>query len=152
IDGKDIWPLLAGQPGAKSPQEAYYFYWARHLQGVRSGPWKLYFPRTYPTLAGGPGGKDGKPAPYKQARSGLELYNLATDLSEKTNVAEKYPEVVKRLQALAGRARADLGDVIPKEKGKQSAAAGTQGWVELLPGPDLKGWKRVPIPPDKKLA
>src|SRR5438876_6911237 len=35
IDGLDIWPLLAGQPGAKNPHEAYYFYWSRELQGVR---------------------------------------------------------------------------------------------------------------------
>jgi arylsulfatase A-like enzyme len=118
LDGKDIWPLLAGQPGAKSPHEAYYFYWARHLQGVRSGKWKLYFPHTYNTLAGGAGGRDGKPAPYKQAKTGLELYDLETDLGEKTNVAERHPEVVRRLQALADRARADLGDVLPKAKGK----------------------------------
>jgi hypothetical protein len=26
-----------------------------------------------------------------------------------------------------------------------------KGWVDLLPGKDLQGWKRVPIPPDKKL-
>src|SRR5262249_7766610 len=106
IDGKDIWPLLSGQPGAKSPQEAYYFYWHRHLQGVRSGQWKLYFPRSYPSLAGGPAGKDGKPAPYKQIKAGLELYDLEADVGEKTDVAAKHPEVVKRLQALADRARA----------------------------------------------
>ncbi len=152
IDGKDIWPLLSGQPGAKSPQEAYYFYWGRHLQGVRSGQWKLHFPHTYPTLAGGPGGKDGKPAPYKQAKAGLELYDLANDVGETVNAAAKHPEVVKRLQALADRARADLGDVLPKEKGKAGAAAGGQGWIDLMPVADLKGWKRVPIPPDKKLA
>ncbi|MCI0459580.1 MAG: sulfatase [Gemmataceae bacterium] len=119
IDGKDVWPLLSGQPGAKSPQEAYYFYWGKHLQGVRSGSWKLYFPHTYRTLAGGPGGKDGKPAPYKQAQAGLELYNLETDIGEKTNVADRHPEVVLRLQALAQRARADLGDEVPKAKKKK---------------------------------
>jgi arylsulfatase A-like enzyme len=118
IDGKDIWPLLKGEPGAKSPQEAYYFYWGRRLQGVRSGRWKLYFPHSYPTLAGGAGGRDGKPAPYKQARSGLELYDLEADVGERTNVAQQHPEVVRRLEALADRARADLGDVVPKEKGK----------------------------------
>ena len=31
IDGKDIWPLVSAQPGAKSPHEAYFFYWGREL-------------------------------------------------------------------------------------------------------------------------
>ncbi len=26
-----------------------------------------------------------------------------------------------------------------------------KGWVDLLSGKDLRGWKRVPIPPDKTL-
>lgn len=118
-DGKDIWPLLAGEPGAKSPHEAYYFYWGRHLQGVRSGKWKLYFPHSYRTLAGGPGGRDGKPAPYREAKAGLELYDLEADLGERTNVADRHPEVVRRLQMLADRARADLGDVQPRVKGQK---------------------------------
>jgi hypothetical protein len=31
-------------------------------------------------------------------------------------------------------------------------AAGEEGWIDLTPGKDLEGWKRVIIPPDKKLA
>src|SRR5262249_4831535 len=27
-----------------------------------------------------------------------------------------------------------------------------RGWIDLLPGKDLKGWKRVPIAPDTKLS
>jgi arylsulfatase A-like enzyme len=110
IDGKDIWPLLAGEKGAKCPHEAYYFYWNNKLEAVRSGKWKLYFPHTYRTLAGNPGGMDGKPAPYKDAKCGLELYDLEKDLSETTNVAKQHPEVVRRLEELAEIARKDLGD------------------------------------------
>src|SRR4051812_4782499 len=58
LDGKDIGPLLRGEPGAKSPQEAYYFYWGEHLQAVRSGNWKLYFPRSYISLSGKEGGRE----------------------------------------------------------------------------------------------
>lgn len=116
IDGKDIWPLLASETGAKSPQEAYYFYWGNHLQGIRSGQWKLYFPHAYRTLAGSEGGKDGKPAPYKEGKTDLALYDLESDLSETTNVAERNPEVVRRLQGLADRMRADLGDTGGKAK------------------------------------
>lgn len=110
IDGKDIWPLLAGEKGAKTPHEALYFYWNTKLHAVRSGNWKLYFPHAYRTLDGAPGGKDGKPAVYKTAQCGLELYNLETDLSERTNVAAQHPEIVERLQALAEKMRKDLGD------------------------------------------
>lgn len=110
IDGKDIWPLMSGQANAQSPHEALFFYWGRELHGIRSGQWKLYFPHSYRTLNGRPGGKDGKPVPYQQAKTGLELYNLENDVSERRNVAEQHPEVVRRLQALAERMRADLGD------------------------------------------
>src|SRR5205814_4960523 len=27
IDGLDIWPLISGQPNAKSPHDALYYYW-----------------------------------------------------------------------------------------------------------------------------
>lgn len=35
--------------------------------------------------------------------------------------------------------------------GKNALAADPKGWVDLLPGKDFKGWKRVPIAPDVKL-
>ena len=59
IDGKDIWPLLAGEAGAKSPHEALYFYWGRELHAVRSGKWKLHLPHPYRTARRpGAGGQD----------------------------------------------------------------------------------------------
>ena len=117
IDGRDIWPLMNGQPGAKSPHEAFYFYWDRELQGVRSGPWKLHFPHAYRSLDGAPG-SGGKPGPYKQARIGLELFDLEHDIGETTNVADRHPEVVRRLQVLAEEARNDLGDSATRRQGK----------------------------------
>jgi arylsulfatase A len=110
IDGKNIWPLVSGQPGAKSPHEAYYFYWVNQLQAVRMGRWKLHFPHSYPTLGGRPGGKGGLPARYQQAKIGLSLFDLQKDLGETTNVAQKHPDVVAKIEALADRMRADLGD------------------------------------------
>lgn len=118
IDGLDIRPLISAQPGAKSPHEAFYFYWDRDLQAVRSGKWKLHFPHTYRTLAGKPGGSDGKPAAYGQAKIGLALFNLEDDIGETTDVADKHPEVVERLKALAEKAREDLGDSATNRPGK----------------------------------
>lgn len=114
IDGKNIWPLVAGQPGAESPHEAYFFYYGRELQAVRTGKWKLHYPHKYVTLAGRPGGT---PAPYEQAEIGLSLFDLENDVGETTDVAEKHPDVVTRIQGLADRVRAELGDSATQQKG-----------------------------------
>jgi arylsulfatase A-like enzyme len=116
IDGRDIWPLLSGAPGAKSPHEALYFYWGDALEAVRSGNWKLHFPHVYRSLTGKPG-SGGKPAGYTEERIDLALYDLSTDPVERTNVAEKHPEVVRRLSALADGGREDLGDTATGRKG-----------------------------------
>ena len=124
IDGKDILPLMTGTPGAKSPHEAYYYYWGQHLQAVRWGKWKLHFPHAYRTLNGRKGGSGGSPVKYAQGRIGLALFDLEADLSETTNVADKHPEVVKRLQALAEKARDDLGDSANQRQGRNLRPAG----------------------------
>jgi arylsulfatase A len=118
IDGLDIWPLLKGDPNAKNPHDAYFFYYNNNeLQAVRSGNWKLILPHTYRTLGTQAKAKDGLPAKYSNVKVGLELYDLATDAGEKMNVADKYPDVVKRLEALAEQARTDLGDRLTNRVG-----------------------------------
>lgn len=123
IDGHDIRPLLLGEEGAKSPYEAFYYYWDNGLDAIRSGPWKLHFPHAYRSLTGTPG-KDGQPGGYTQARTELALYNLESDVGERENVAEKHPDVVARLQKLAEAARADLGDAHQKRQGAGRRPAG----------------------------
>ena len=117
IDGRDIWPLVAGEPGAKSPHEAYYFYYGNQLQAVRMGKWKLHFPHAYRTLGGRPGGTGGIPVKYEQAKIGLALFDLQNDVGETTNVAEQHPEVVAKLQKLADQIRKELGDSTTRQKG-----------------------------------
>lgn len=110
IDGSDIWPLMSGQPGATTPHDAYFYYWGRELQAVRSGVWKLHFPHEYRTLAGRPAGREGTPAKYTQATTDLALYNLREDAGESQDVRDQHPDVVARLQQLAEQARKELGD------------------------------------------
>lgn len=117
IDGKDISALIIGEPGAKSPHEAYYHYWGKHLQAVRSGRWKLHFVHGYNSMVGQEPGKDGKPGKYAQKQQNEALYDLDTDIAESTDVAAKHPNVVARLKALADKARADLGDSATKQDG-----------------------------------
>ncbi|MFQ5504707.1 MAG: sulfatase [Planctomycetota bacterium] len=122
IDGKSIWPLIAGTPGARSPHEAYYLYYGRQLQAVRMGRFKLHFPHRYRTLAGRKGGSGGRPVRYQQARIGLSLFDLANDIGETTDVKEQHPEIVARMQSLAEKMREELGD--GKRRGKGVRPAG----------------------------
>ena len=123
IDGLDIWPLISGQPGAKSPHEALFFYWGRELQGVRNGRWKLHLPHAYRSLANG-GGHGGTPSKYEQRKIGLSLFDLEDDPGESKDVAAEHPDVVSRLMSLVEQARDDLGDTAVKRQGKNVRPAG----------------------------
>ena len=123
IDGRNIWPLMSAQPGAKTPHEAYYYYWLQGLEAVRSGPWKLHLAHDYSHLAVPGGG--GLPGRYAKQHIGAALYDLEKDISEQNDVAAKFPDVVARLQTLAEQARADLGDSLTKRKGTNVRPAGS---------------------------
>jgi arylsulfatase A-like enzyme len=79
IDGRDIWPLMSGRSGAKTPHEAFFYYKGKKLEAVRSGDWKL-----------------------RRAKK-VELYNLAADISESNNLVSAHPEIVERLTAVMKR-------------------------------------------------
>ena len=117
IDGKNISAVLEARPGAKSPQEAYYFYWGDALHAVTSGKWKLHFPHPYLHII--EGGKDGKPGKGETRKMELSLFDLDTDISESKNVADQNPEVVKKLQMLGDKIREELGDSLTGKKGSQ---------------------------------
>ena len=40
-----------------------------------------------------------------------QLYDLKNDIAEKNNLADKHPDIVIKLTALAEKARRDLGDL-----------------------------------------
>jgi len=83
IDGKNIMPMLEGK--APSPRKEFYYFRSNNLEAVRQGKWKLRLAR--------------------HARTDLlprepvtpELFDLEVDSSERYNIAERQPEVVKRL-------------------------------------------------------
>ena len=99
IDGHDIRPLMFGQAGAKSPYEAFYYYYKAQLHAVRSGKWKLHVPLKNKIGIGVP-----RSCP-------VMLHDLEDDIGETRNLADQHPEVVKRLMELAEKAREDLGDL-----------------------------------------
>ncbi|MCB1061464.1 MAG: sulfatase [Verrucomicrobiae bacterium] len=102
IDGHDIRGLITGEPGAKTPYEAFYYYYLDQLQAVRSGPWKLFLP-----LDGFPRHPRATP---KEGFPKAQLFHLYDDVSCEHDVAAEHPDVVKRLTELAETMRADLGD------------------------------------------
>lgn len=134
IDGEDIWPILSGRPGAVSPHDAFYYYFLGELQAVRSGRWKLHVPHSYLSMQGSVAGENGRPGKYHRARIGLALYDLDNDIGESTNVAEQYPDVVRRLQGYIESARSDLGDDITGTVALNARAPGRVDapWEEQL--------------------
>jgi arylsulfatase A len=122
IDGRDMWPLMAGQPNAQAPHDALYFYWGSELHAVRSGKWKLHLPHPYQSLD--VAGNDGSPGRYVRKEIPLSLFDLEKDPGETTSVADRNPAVVKRLLTYAERARDDLGDSLTKRVGKNVRPAG----------------------------
>ena len=114
IDGKDIWPLISCDPstgsgGARSPHEAFFYYWHYELHAVRSGKWKLVLEHNWPR---------------KEDKVAQQLFDLETDIGETTDVSAQYPSVVKRLTAHVERIREDIGDQLTGTKGKNRRPCG----------------------------
>ena len=78
IDGRDIGPLMRGEPGAASPHAAFFYHNGRaKLEAVRAGRWKLL-----------------------QRRGRTLLYDLDADIAESKNLARERPEKVSELTRL----------------------------------------------------
>jgi arylsulfatase A len=118
IDGQDIWPLMAGVPGARSPHKCFFYYNAWCLEAVRSGRWKLVLPHDQYSVV--TPGQDGMPGKQEWQHLHMALYDLLNDVAETTDVAGEHPDVVAKLLGYVAEARKDLGDgviqVIPDKK------------------------------------
>jgi putative membrane-bound dehydrogenase-like protein len=123
IDGHDIAPLLYGEPDAKTPHDAYYYYHQDQLQAVRSGPWKMFVPINSPV--GHPHFKNGQ-------KTKPLLFNVVDDVSCEKNVAAAHPEIIAKLSKVADQARADLGD-----KGKPGPGQRKPGRIAGEPQPQV---------------
>ncbi len=128
IDGKSVLPLIRNEADAQNPHEAYYFYYNRnelHAAMSGDGRWKLNFPHKYRSLEGRPGRADGIPIKYNnQMEVGLELYDLESDISETTDLVERYPDIVKQLSVLADSCRSELGDALTEVTGRGNRTPG----------------------------
>ncbi len=113
VDGKNVWDLICGKPGATNPHEYYPFTIGRRFEGILSGDgkWKLHLPHPYRTLV--EPGNDGMPGKYRQAKCPLSLFDMENDPMEKENVIEKFPEVAEKMKTLAEKHRQEF---FPKQK------------------------------------
>jgi arylsulfatase A len=103
IDGKNVWPVITGDPDTKNPQAYYPFTNSSHFEGIISGDgkWKLHLPHRY--CNGHVSERDdGKPnRSNKNTLLELSLFDMQNDPFETTNVVDTHPEVAKEMQALA---------------------------------------------------
>jgi len=76
LDGLDVWPVITD--GKPDPRTEVVYNIGPFFAAVREGDWKLVWKTTLP--------------------SKVELFNLAQDPSEKTNLADQYPQKVAELQ------------------------------------------------------
>lgn len=108
IDGKNVWDLIIGKPGAVNPHDYYPFCTGAVFEGVISGDgrWKLHVPHAYRTLV--EAGNDGKAGKYRQEKIELSLFDMEKDPLETTNVIEKFPEVAARMQGYAEQHRKEF--------------------------------------------
>ncbi len=98
IDGKDITPLLLGT--GKVGHDVFLYYRGERVFAARVGPWKAHF-ITQPAYG-----------PQKPAVLDLpELYNVEEDPSESRNVADKFPDIISRIQAAVEKHRATVKEV-----------------------------------------
>jgi len=90
IDGISYLPTLLGNSRKQKKHEVMYWE-LRRRQGIRMGDWKA--------VRNKPGNK-------------VELYNLANDIGEQNDLADKEPEVLAKMTELLTTARTD-SDIFP---------------------------------------
>ncbi len=93
-DSVSLLPALLGE-AAKPAREAVVHHSINGSFAIRQGRWKLEF------CPGSGGWSAPRPdAAKKQGLPKIQLYDLESDIAEKTNVYEQHPELVERLTAL----------------------------------------------------
>jgi arylsulfatase A-like enzyme len=117
LDGQDLSATLTKR--APSPRETVFYYNNANLTGVRHRAFKLHL-----AMRAGTGANGAPPIP-EPANPGWELYKLDEDPSEKLNLADKHPEIVRELRAMMEAHQKTVEPVenqIPLGRGKGAGA------------------------------
>lgn len=114
LDGKNLLPYVTGEQKS-APHDTLYWRFGQQV-AIRMGDWKL--------VKGA--GMDGikVEGSEKATMDGAQLYNLASDIGEKTNLAAKETEKVKELTAVWDKWNSELVDAkwLPRRKAEPGAA------------------------------
>ncbi len=98
-DGYDLTPVLNG--GDENPRDEMFFYHGTRIFAARKGDFKMYFYKNNPL---------GYPEKLEKLDT-CQLFNLQHDPSEKYNLADQYPHVLKEIEALVRDHRATVDSV-----------------------------------------
>lgn len=154
IDGRSMWPLLSGK-SAGPVNEMIYTMAGNRLATIREGKWKLHVaapgssrPPEDAENWVDPRGPDGitiiaqdeqyTPMAYPGLTSGDEpkammLFDLEADPTEQHDVADKHPEIVKRLKAKFD----ETAKEVPRQE-RQGAGGKRRPGLMILKGGELK--------------
>jgi len=102
IDGKDVWPVLAGDKKGGPPREPFYYYNKNQLEAVRHGDWK-----------------------YHRRNGQSFLYNLRKDVGETQNLIDQHPQITAELVGYFQAFEKELGEGV-----KHSDQCRPAGYVE----------------------
>jgi arylsulfatase A-like enzyme len=113
LDGKDVWPVITEK--AASPHDAILCVQSPQNAAVRMGDWKIIVSEGLGDDAELPSdrtkrSKKGKTKKKGRKHEPVMLFNLATDPSEKNNVAQQDPE---RVAAMKAKLAELLKDAVP---------------------------------------
>jgi arylsulfatase A-like enzyme len=114
LDGLDVWPTIAD--GKASPRKEIVYNVEMFRGAVRQDDWKLVWKTTLP--------------------SKIELFNLAQDPSEKSNVAEQNQEKVRELQKRIDGLSGEMAKSLLLTEVFKGVSKGLTGKPPALPNDD----------------
>ncbi|MBX3439668.1 MAG: sulfatase-like hydrolase/transferase, partial [Planctomycetaceae bacterium] len=133
VDGLSLVPVLK-DPQSELPRDALYWHYP-HYHGFGATPYSAIRARDWRLVEF-----------YEDGRS--ELYNLADDIGETTDVSDAHPEKKQELLSSLGRWRDDVGAQPPlKNPTYKPISDDSADFRPLFNGEDLSGWVAVNTAP-----
>ena len=98
-DGYDLTPVLTG--GDATPRKEMFFYHGTRIFAARKGDFKLYFYENNPA---------GYPERMRKLDT-LQLFNVQHDPSERFELADEHPDIIRDIQAMVEQHRTTVDSV-----------------------------------------